>query len=147
MSTWNTNSNALALWAIAWLAGAAVVVSTTIGAADEPPLVLLHQSGDGSATLNAVTVELEAIDASGIETVVRVATVGREADGGAVELAGPAELRLDDGRVLKERRGRSNGRSLVPYFEALPAGRSVQSVALPGLGLVRSDAPLEDESR
>jgi hypothetical protein len=147
MNNWDIKSNALALWAIAWLAAAAVAVSTTIGAADEPPLVSLHESGDRVATLNSVTAELSAIEASEGETVVRVGTVGREADGNSVELSGPAELRLNDGSVLLERRGQSNGRSLVMYFDALPAGRTVQSLVLPGLALVRSDLPLEDESR
>jgi hypothetical protein len=35
----------------------------------------------------------------------------------------------------------------VVYFDALPAGRTVQSLVLPGLALVRSDLDLEDHSR
>lgn len=147
MSTWNIKANVLAIWAVAWLAAAAVAVSTTIGAADEAPLASLHEAGDRSATLNLVTVEMHTIETSDIETTVIVDVAGREAEGNAVELSGPSVLRLDDGSVQMERRGHASGRSLVLYFDALPAGRTVQSLVLPGLALVRSDLGLEDSYR
>lgn len=123
----------LAAWAAGWSMVAAVIVVTVVAAEGDEPVVL-QATGHREATLASVTARVEAIKASGVETVVAISFGGRESEGPDIE-KGRARLRLDDGTELLEQWGSSDGRRLTMRFGPLPADRAVAAVFVPGVAI------------
>lgn len=123
----------LVAWTLAWSLAAAVIVVTAV-AAEGDEVVTLQASGYREATLASVTARVASIAASGVETVVVVTFTGREDEGPTIE-KGRAYLRFDDGSVLPEQWGSSNGRTLTMRFRPLPGDRALEAVLIPGVAI------------